>query len=278
MTKANNTTTERHTCTNCQTRGTDEPAGICFICEASQIFLQKARAKWGTRFDYSKEINRPRFFDLYLKCNDCGAEFKTNPTRHMAHAFGGCNECDRLQRQAGFIAKAVAKHGNRYNYDPNTLNYQSLEKPIFYQCPQHGAVSQQKAKNHLEGTGCQQCGQEIGGGWSRSDFVNRCKITNNGKAIFYVIRCRARGEIFYKCGITSNNVAKRFGNADAMPYDYQTILQTEGEAGAIYDLEKHIIRTNKKHRYTPKKQFAGHSECFEQLAPSTQRALNIKLD
>ena len=142
---------------------------MCWICEASVIFLAKARKQWGNRFDYSKEEQNPLFFDLYLKCNVCNNEFKTKPSSHLDQPYGGCKECKRLERAYSFIAEATAKHGEgRYIYDPD--NYKALNKPITVSCLYHGAFTT-LPKNHIRGQGCPDCVPTIVNGWSKTDFV-----------------------------------------------------------------------------------------------------------
>lgn len=253
---------------------------MCWICEASVIFLAKARRQWGNRFDYSKEEQAPLFFDLYLKCNVCNSEFKTKPSSHLDQPYGGCKECKRLERASSFIAEAAAKHGEgRYIYDLD--NYKALNKPITVSCLYHGAFTT-LPKNHIRGQGCPDCVPTIANGWSKTDFVERCKYNNRGRASFYVITCysplpeahRYYEKPFVKVGITSKQIKERF-RPNAMPYHIEPILVLEGDAGEVYDLEKTMLKVNKLLKYEPFIPFGGQTECFTSLTLEAKKILNL---
>lgn len=246
----------------------------CWRCEASVRLLRKARAKWGNRFDYSKEEANPRFFDLYLTCNACGSEFKTNSIQHLDNPYGGCKECDRRARAAAFVAAAETKHGRgRYIYD--TQNFKAQKRLMIIKCLIHGPYQVTGVDHVKHGKGCPQCAPTIKNGWSRSDFVNRCEYNNRGRAYLYVIQCyRPNEPDFIKIGITSKQLNQRF-NSGNMPYNYKTLVLMEGSAAAVYDLERTLLRLNKAHAYEPALLFGGYTECFDALEHTTATVLGL---
>jgi hypothetical protein len=54
-----------------------------------------------------------------------------------------------------FIEKAKKVHGDRYDY--TNVNYLGSNSMIEIICPIHGAYIQ-RARKHLEGSGCHKCG------------------------------------------------------------------------------------------------------------------------
>lgn len=246
----------------------------CWRCEASIRLLRKARAKWGSRFDYSKEEANPRFFDLYLMCNECGSEFKTNPIQHIDNPYGGCKECDRRARAAAFVAAAEEKHGKgRYIYD--TQNFKAQNRIMMITCLIHGGYQVTGTDHVKNGKGCPDCAPTLVNGWTRSDFIARCHYNNRGRAYFYVIQCYRYNEPdFIKIGITSKRLSERF-SGNNMPYNYKPLVLIEGDAAAVWDLERTLLRLNKDYSYQPALLFGGYTECFYTLEDTTAAILGL---
>ena len=107
------------------------------------------------------------------------------------------------------------------------------------------------------------------GGYKKSDFIKACKRNNNGLGILYLIKCFGNGEWFYKVGITSLSLKKRykhtgFGPSIEMPYCYKILWTIKGDAEKIYDLEKDYKRKVKDTKYQPEIKFGGSMlECFK---------------
>lgn len=57
--------------------------------------------------------------------------------------------------QSEFLKKAIARHGDRYDYSRSVYATQSTTIEVI--CPIHGPF-EQKAKDHLKGSGCRKCG------------------------------------------------------------------------------------------------------------------------
>ena len=81
--------------------------------------------------------------------------------------------------------------------------------------------------------------------------------------ILYVIRCFNGNEEFYKIGITSFTIKKRFTRKRDMPYQYEIIQEIKDSAENIYDLEKILHRVYAYWKYKPLISFAGETECFK---------------
>jgi hypothetical protein len=63
----------------------------------------------------------------------------------------------RLEAAASFVAKAVAVHGNRYDYG-NSL-YVDCSTPLSIRCAKHGDFLQTPS-SHFRGRGCPSCGKD----------------------------------------------------------------------------------------------------------------------
>jgi len=55
-------------------------------------------------------------------------------------------------------------------------------------------------------------------GCKRQSFLGQA-VLNGVQLIFYLIRCWANEELFYKLGITIKNILMRYGTVRAMPYE-----------------------------------------------------------
>lgn len=62
---------------------------------------------------------------------------------------------ERKLNTESFIAKAIQKHGNLYNYDKTIYTYSNAN--VIITCPIHGDFFQY-ANNHLKGRDCPKCG------------------------------------------------------------------------------------------------------------------------
>jgi hypothetical protein len=74
-------------------------------------------------------------------------------------------------------------------------------------------------------------------GWTRTDFRLRCQQNNNGFGVLYIIRCFNENESFYKIGITSSNLPRRYNSNHNMPYKYEVIQEIRDISDNIYNLE-----------------------------------------
>lgn len=47
-----------------------------------------------------------------------------------------------------------------------------------------------------------------------------------------------------------------------MPYNFTVVLTAEGMSDEVYAIEKQIFKDLHAYKYTPKRRFAGETECF----------------
>ncbi len=80
-----------------------------------------------------------------------------------------------------FIAKAVAKHGDRYDY--SRAVYVNQKTPLRILCSVHGAF-EQRPNNHLSGAGCRKCSVAKNSAKQRTtlaDFIAKANSVHEGK-------------------------------------------------------------------------------------------------
>ena len=83
-----------------------------------------------------------------------------------------------------FVEKAVAVHGDRYEY--SDVVYKHHGKHITITCKKHGKF-EQTPRMHLKGQGCCQCGYERVRGWKNED---RKKAKANGEKFYQGAKCK----------------------------------------------------------------------------------------
>lgn len=238
-------------------------------------FIKRAKEAHGNAFDYSKTVYVRSDDKVVVRCIEHDYTFEQFPLNHIrGHGCTRCQEdlaSSRLSKPYGqFLKEARLVHGNRYTYRKDSYKRSHLKLDIH--CDIHGWFSQ-SGSSHLAGQGCKQCGYDLSG-YNRTSFKRLCEKNNNGNGLMYVIHCKEHGESFYKIGITSRTVKKRFISKGHLPYDFTELYVIEGEAAYIYDLENKIHALLKDHHYSPKIDFKGSVyECFTHITKPVEKLL-----
>jgi hypothetical protein len=220
----------------------------------------------GDLYDYSKVVYTGIFSKVKIICKKHG-EFELIPNKHKNGR--GCPECG-LERGADFrrlskedvIKSFVKVHGEKYDY--SKMDYFSDGKKVEIICHIHGSFWQRPG-DHKKGRGCEQCSY-LNIGWTRTKFAQKAQLKlSYNNCILYVVECFDEKEHFYKIGITTDSIKRRFDTKIKMPYTYSIIKEIRGNAMEIYDLEVVAHRVNKEFKYKPIKEFKGHTECFTKI-------------
>lgn len=163
-----------------------------------------------------------------------------------------------------WINQAQEIHGDKYDY--SKTKYISVNVKIKIICKEHGEFLQFPS-THInrsrKSSGCPKCGLDKRG-WGIHNFLNACG-KNNGT--LYVLRCYDESEEFYKIGITSRDIKKRFMSKKSMPYNYEVILEHEDKPNKVWKLEKNLHREFNSYKYIPQILFGGIDECFNSSIP-----------
>ncbi|GHA31633.1 DUF723 domain-containing protein [Photobacterium aphoticum] len=168
-----------------------------YVIERSkEAFKQKAKLVHGYIYDYSKFDYQRSDLKSVIICAKHG-EFMMNPNNHLSGR--GCPSCANEDRKRAlvarkfnitpsktpiiceqltctFIEKAIAEHGDRYDYSNSQYVNSSTKVAII--CHEHGEFMQQPSL-HLRGAGCKKCA-DIAKGKKRSkiaaeQFIQRAR-------------------------------------------------------------------------------------------------------
>ncbi|MFF8917469.1 hypothetical protein ACF08M_30215 [Streptomyces sp. NPDC015032] len=134
-------------------------AGGCPPCAGRGIttaeFVARAIDVHGDRYDYSRARYMGRHSDVEIICGIHGSFWQT-PGNHVGQK-SGCLDCSGKRRftTAGWIEKARAVHGDRYDY--SQVVYVDAKTKVLIVCPEHGAFEQYPSNHVSLGQGCSDC-------------------------------------------------------------------------------------------------------------------------
>ena len=126
----------------------------------TEEWIDKAKNKYGDRFDYSQVDYRGAKTNIKIICKEHG-EFVQTPDNHIRCKGNCCPKCamiaisvNNTSNTLEFIEKANKKHNNLYNYDK--VSYIKDDQKVIITCSTHGDFKQ-RPDNHLQGQGCPVC-------------------------------------------------------------------------------------------------------------------------
>lgn len=120
-----------------------------------EVFIQKARAIHGDKYDYSKVEYVNNKSKVIVTCPIHG-DFEQTPACHLRGSI--CPKCSKEESKLGlkeFIDKSRAIHGDKYDY--TKVKYVNNKTKVIIGCPIHGDFEQTPIC-HLRGNGCRRCG------------------------------------------------------------------------------------------------------------------------
>lgn len=230
----------------------------------TEEFINKSKVKHGDKYDYSLVEYSTVKTKVKLICKDHG-EFTIDPSNHLSGK--GCSLCgleasalSRALSQETVIQRFKERHGERYDYSLVKYTGDAHGKLIIV-CKEHGIFEQSYA-NHNSGKGCPICAKEFSPRL-RSGFIR--SYESKKYASLYLLNCFNEDENFYKIGITTKPVRRRFGGKSTMPYEYDVIHLFKADGSEIWDLEKLLHRKYRDFKYVPNLEFGGMYECFSHI-------------
>ncbi|MFM0192131.1 hypothetical protein PQQ65_03485 [Paraburkholderia strydomiana] len=139
----------------------------CAVCGAAQaisaqrhdltVFLDRAKAKFGNKWDYSSAVYVNSNTKTEIKCPEHGSFWQT-PHEHIAST--GCPQCSTVARvdRDEFFRRAFAVHGLTYDYSQIVFN--GMRRKLKVICRTHGEF-ETLPKDHVDkGAGCPSCARE----------------------------------------------------------------------------------------------------------------------
>lgn len=231
-----------------------------------------------SKYDCSKIVYTNNHTPVILVCPDHG-EFKKT-FKDIKSKSSGCPKCGNILKgsyhkkdTAWFIEEAAKVHGSKYDY--SQVVYTRTHTKVTIICPEHGEFNQTPASHLYNKCGCNPCSvKDYTGGYGVTRFTNHPEIKTL-PARLYLIQCASDSEHFVKIGITQKSVIDRFTVYNHLPYNFETLLEQEGNLYDLFLIEQDIKKQFKKSKYRPSTKFHGHTECFtSETAPLILEALS----
>jgi len=146
----------------------------------TESFIKAAKAIHGERYDYSQvEYSNNKLY-VTIICSEHGP-FSQVAAVHLRG--NGCPECGGNKKHSteSFIKKALAIHGDRYDY--SQADYKDSHSPLTIICPVHGSFKQSPS-NHFAGKGCPECGNIVAADARRKttdEFIDKAKAIHGDR-------------------------------------------------------------------------------------------------
>lgn len=139
-------------------------------------FIQRAIEIHGNKYDYTMVIyiDNTAHVDIICKVDGHGI-FKQSPAAHLRGQ--NCKKCvdeNRSIKKPDFVLRAVAKHGNKYDYTNTIIISSKIKCEI--KCNICNTIFTQSPEKHLSGSGCQKCGgtQQL----TTEKFIQNAKLVH----------------------------------------------------------------------------------------------------
>lgn len=131
----------------------------------NSIFLERAEAAHGKKYDYSKVKYIKQSEKVCIICHEKDkygvehGEFMQTPYAHWSGQ--GCPKCGGrlVTNQEDFIRVSQAVHGDRYDY--SKVKYVDSKTKVCIVCPEHGDFWILPQKHYERGQGCSQCNRPV---------------------------------------------------------------------------------------------------------------------
>ena len=213
-----------------------------------EAFMERVKGIHGTRYDYSKVVWVNAKTDIEIICPIHGS-FIQNPCSHQAgHGCTNCSDDSKRHTADIFIEKALAKHGDKYDY--SEVVYKQNKQKVDIICPTHGVFSQ-RCDIHLAGHGCPHCAKQI-------PPTERHEFTTT---YYYVVKYKG----LYKVGVSLEGAKQRYRWEVEDPENLEILTEIEFEGyGKAYTFEQFMLDKYFKYRYfgEPIFRYTGNTEVF----------------
>ena len=176
--------------------------------------------------------------DLYAKEFACGrcSHLAAQPQR--TKSLAKVAERKISQHYKSWLEHAKKRHGSKYDY--SKVEYRTAKDPVVIVCPYHGAFPQ-LPDTHLR-SGCRFCADEELKGRYTFTYFERSPSERARPALLYYVKIHAFRRVFYKVGITTTTIERRFGSAKSKGIVLEKINQIELSLWEAFQSEQEILQ------------------------------------
>jgi len=210
----------------------------CSVIKAVSEFNKKSKARFGLshKCKLCSRVDESNKSYEYI-CASCNVIFQNDQKRSK------CFEC--IPRRINWTFEQCKVEAAKYTY---RRQFQNESK---------GAYLHARSKGWLDSI----CGHmfPLSGGFNATRFVELCAIKNVPLKL-YLLKCFNNEERFYKIGVTSRSISRRYGSKKEMPYSYKILWIIEGDPRETFDLEAKFKLAITDIKYQPKLWPTKHSK------------------
>lgn len=200
-------------------------------------FIEKAKEKWGDRYDYSLIKYKNNKEKVNIICKKHGV-FKQRVTDHF-NTEHGCPECALSEVRVSindFIKRSNNIHNNKYDY--SKVEFKTNKDYIIITCSKHGEFRQKMESHMNKGQGCPICKESRGEKEIRKYLIDE-KIKFKSQKKFD--DCIYKDKLIFDFYLPDSNTSIEYnGKQHYEPNDY---------FGGEEAFKKQLIRDNIKKEY-----------------------------
>jgi len=239
-------------------------------------YTQKAKEKWGNRFDYSKINYINSYHKIEVICNKHNNTFMIDPISFIREGHKG-NFCDKCKHNKKMSHDEYMEKIKKYAdlYDLSEVKFKTTRDSVKLKCPHHGTFYSEarflSAKGvHIQ---CPKCSNK-----ERNNPQNIIK--ERDEAVFYKLKVTHKKSklIFMKIGITSYTTEQRYmkGYDD---FEFELLEEIFDRGENVIKKEKQFKKENiNKRFYLPHYiNFNGRTECYILDEEMQLKASQIKI-
>jgi hypothetical protein len=196
-------------------------------------------------------------------CPKCAYESSMDARRKALNAKAKSTLPDRYEK---WVIDAHSVHGDRYDY--SLVDYKSARGKVDVICPIHG-VFQVTPNSHLNSI-CRKCAEEDLKGLYTDKYFKMNPECKDNLATLYYLKFTQGDLQFYKVGITTETIARRFSKLGKTDVTYTVLGEHKTTLFEAYLMEQKIQSSHGEiYRYLPvlkgyinRNLRIGQTECF----------------
>jgi hypothetical protein len=167
-----------------------------------------------------------------------------------------------IDKNLFWIKRSIDIRKDSDNIDYSKVNYINNENKVTLTCKIHHYEYYQRPSHHTKGIqGCPYCMKKIIK-YTDDTIITHKEFIQNINGFLYVMLLYNENESFYKVGIVSANRFNSRVNKLQQYYSVEVKYREELNMVSAYITEQRFLKEFIKYKYTPKINFAGHTECL----------------